>query len=103
MDIPTRFILVDTPVAEPDLPLFLPDLPDSAAPASAFPASEGPPPALPGDEALPVPPRRLGAMSKLEALGEMALCSSLPTQLVISLALRLAGWSPVDAKGQLTL
>ncbi len=90
-------------MAQPDPPLFLPDSADSAPPASAFQAGAEAAPALTGDDAPPVPRRRLGAMSKLEALGEMALCSSLPTQLVIGLALRLAGWSPVDAKGQLTL
>jgi membrane protease YdiL (CAAX protease family) len=33
----------------------------------------------------------------------MALCSSLPTQLAIGWGLRLAGWSPVDDKGNLQL
>lgn len=37
------------------------------------------------------------------ALLEMALCSSLPTQLAIGWGLRLAGWSPVDDKGNLQL
>jgi membrane protease YdiL (CAAX protease family) len=39
----------------------------------------------------------------LIALLEMALCSSLPTQLAIGWGLRLAGWSPVDDKGNLQL
>ena len=34
---------------------------------------------------------------------EMLLCSSVPTQLAIGYALRLAGWSPVDSKGALQL
>jgi membrane protease YdiL (CAAX protease family) len=33
----------------------------------------------------------------------MALCSSVPTQLAIGWGLRLAGWSPVDDKGNLQL
>lgn len=37
------------------------------------------------------------------ALLEMALCSSLPTQLAIGWGLRLTGWSPVDDKGNLQL
>jgi membrane protease YdiL (CAAX protease family) len=37
------------------------------------------------------------------ALLEMALCSSLPTQLAIGWGLRLAGWSPVDDEGNLQL
>jgi membrane protease YdiL (CAAX protease family) len=37
------------------------------------------------------------------ALLEMALCSSLPTQLAIGWGLRLAGWSPVDDQGNLQL
>ena len=37
------------------------------------------------------------------ALLEMALCSSLPTQLAIGWGLRLAGWSPVDGQGNLQL
>jgi membrane protease YdiL (CAAX protease family) len=33
----------------------------------------------------------------------MALCSSLPTQILIGWTLRVAGWSPVDQNGGLTL
>ena len=40
---------------------------------------------------------------KLQALGEMALCSSIPTQLAIGWTLRLAGWSPLDDQGNLQL
>jgi membrane protease YdiL (CAAX protease family) len=40
---------------------------------------------------------------RLQALLEMALCSSLPTQLAIGWTLRLAGWSPLDAEGHLQL
>jgi membrane protease YdiL (CAAX protease family) len=39
----------------------------------------------------------------LLAFLEMVLCSSLPTQLAIGWGLRLAGWSPVDDKGNLQL
>jgi len=42
-----------------------------------------------------LPPGPAGS-KKLQALGEMALCSSVPTQLAIGWTLRLAGWSPVD-------
>ena len=47
----------------------------------------------------PPPPRS----SKLEAIAEMVMCSSIPTQLAIGWALRLAGWSPVNEQGQLQL
>lgn len=40
---------------------------------------------------LPVPPT---LAQRLEALGEVLVCSSLPTQLLIGLVLRAAGWSP---------
>jgi membrane protease YdiL (CAAX protease family) len=40
---------------------------------------------------------------RLQALLEMALCSSVPTQLAIGWTLRLAGWSPLDAEGNLRL
>jgi membrane protease YdiL (CAAX protease family) len=41
--------------------------------------------------------------AKLPAAAEMALCSSLPTQLVIGWTLRLAGWSPTGDNGELQL
>ena len=37
------------------------------------------------------------------AIGEILLCSSVPTQIAIGVVLRLAGLSPVDASGQLSL
>ena len=40
---------------------------------------------------------------RLQALGEMAVCSSVPTQLAIGWTLRVAGWSPVDDGGALRL
>ena len=49
-----------------------------------------------------LPPDPAGS-KKLQALGEMALCSSVPTQLAIGWTLRLAGWSPVDDGGALRL
>lgn len=42
-------------------------------------------------------------MYRLEALGEMVICSSVPTQLAIGWLLRLAGWAPTDDAGQLSL
>ena len=39
-------------------------------------------------------PSRRPRTPKLQALAEMAICSSMPTQLAIGWALRLAGWSP---------
>jgi len=90
-------------VAEPDPTLILPEPPDASTLARALASGAEPAPAMPADEAPQVPGERPRRISKLEALGEMALCSSLPTQLVIGLALRMSGWSPVDAKGQLAL
>jgi membrane protease YdiL (CAAX protease family) len=46
---------------------------------------------------------RPGELTKLQAAGEIVLCSSLPTQLAIAWSLRLAGWSPFDGEGKLTL
>jgi membrane protease YdiL (CAAX protease family) len=40
---------------------------------------------------------------RLQALGEMALCSSLPTQFAIGKTFELAGWSLQDAEGTLQL
>jgi membrane protease YdiL (CAAX protease family) len=52
--------------------------------------------------ATPLPSSDSGS-PRLRALGEMALCSSLPTQLAIGWTLRMAGWSPIDAEGNLQL
>src|SRR5690242_12173244 len=59
-------------------------------------------------EAISVPqetpaPTESAAAAKLQALAEMAVCSSVPTQLAIGWALRLAGWSPTGADGELRL
>lgn len=43
------------------------------------------------------------AQQRIFALAEVVLCSSLPTQLAISLILRELGMSPVEADGQLSL
>ena len=43
------------------------------------------------------------ATARLQAILEMLLCSSVPTQLAIGWTLRLAGWSPVDDDGALQL
>jgi len=40
---------------------------------------------------------------RIQAVAEMLLCSSVPTQLAIGSTLRLAGWSPVDDTGALQL
>jgi membrane protease YdiL (CAAX protease family) len=40
---------------------------------------------------------------RLVALGEIVLCSSVPTQFAIGALLALAGWAPLDAAGQLSL
>jgi membrane protease YdiL (CAAX protease family) len=42
-------------------------------------------------------------MSKFEAVAEMILCSSIPTQLAIGSALRLAGLHPVNEEGHLQM
>ena len=44
------------------------------------------------------PPHR-----RLVALGEVLLCSSVPTQTLIGAILQLAGWSPTDVDGRLSL
>jgi uncharacterized protein len=41
--------------------------------------------------------------ARFAAIAEILLCSSVPTQLLIGSFLRLAGWSPVDEAGQLSL
>src|SRR5688572_1308408 len=64
-----------------------------APPGEAAPAELG---------ATPLPLAPAGS-PKLQALGEMLLCSSLPTQLAIGWTLRLAGWSPMNAEGELQL
>jgi membrane protease YdiL (CAAX protease family) len=48
-------------------------------------------------------PSQAAGTPRLQALLEMALCSSVPTQLAIAWTLRVAGWSPVDDKGNLQL
>lgn len=40
---------------------------------------------------------------RLVAVGEILVCSSLPTQTLISAILQLAGWAPEDAAGRLSL
>jgi membrane protease YdiL (CAAX protease family) len=44
-------------------------------------------------------PSAAAAPGWLRALGEMLLCSSVPTQVAIGWTLQKAGWSPVDDKG----
>lgn len=39
---------------------------------------------------------------RLQAVAEILLCSSIPTQLAIGMALRVAGWESVDAQGNLS-
>ena len=58
--------------------------------------------AVPEITATPLPPPVSGT-ARLQAILEMLLCSSVPTQLAIGWTLRLAGWSPVDRKGDLQL
>jgi membrane protease YdiL (CAAX protease family) len=53
-------------------------------------------PDLPRSDPSPIRPR-------LIALGEILLCSSVPTQLAIGTLLALAGWSPTTASGQYSL
>jgi membrane protease YdiL (CAAX protease family) len=40
---------------------------------------------------------------RVRAIAEVLLCSSVPTQLLIAFALRLAGWTAFDEAGQLSL
>ena len=44
-----------------------------------------------------------GLSSRLAAIAEIIVCSSVPTQLLIASLLRMAGWIPVDESGQLSL
>lgn len=39
---------------------------------------------------------------RIRALGEVLLCSGFPTQIAVATALRGAGWSPIQANGQLS-
>ena len=41
--------------------------------------------------------------ARLKAIAEIILCSSVPTQLALGVLLRLAGMSPLNAEGQLSL
>lgn len=52
----------------------------------------------PGTPVLQHPPHR-----RLAAIGEILLCSSVPTQTAIGAFLQLAGFSPLDAAGRLSL
>jgi membrane protease YdiL (CAAX protease family) len=70
---------------------------------------------IPEDAFVPSPAERLGPVlqrpdplspvwrDRLGAIGEILLCSSLPTQFAIATVLNLAGWRPLDASGQLSL
>ncbi|MSO83716.1 MAG: CPBP family intramembrane metalloprotease [Acidobacteria bacterium] len=48
-------------------------------------------------------PRERGLTSRMTAIAEILLCSSVPTQFLIGSLLRQAGWSPLDEAGQLSL
>jgi membrane protease YdiL (CAAX protease family) len=56
-------------------------------------------------DALPSPPynRFAGAQPRAIAVSEILLCSSVPTQVVIGVFLRLMGLAPVEADGSLSL
>jgi membrane protease YdiL (CAAX protease family) len=59
--------------------------------------------ATPEPLATVVPPADAPASRRLVALAEILLCSSVPTQFAIGALLTMAGWTPVDASGQLSL
>ena len=61
-----------------------------------------PPAYLPGPKPAPVAAGDL-LRDRIVAVTEVILCSSVPTQIAIGLLLRLAGWSPTDAAGHLSL
>ena len=44
-----------------------------------------------------------GLTPRMTAIAEVLLCSSVPTQLLIASLLRMAGWTPMDESGQLSL
>jgi membrane protease YdiL (CAAX protease family) len=72
-----------------------------------FPVPDPLPASLP-DAKLPAPepapaPYVDPVRARLIAIGEILLCSSIPTQLALQIVLQAAGWSPVDASGQLSL
>src|SRR4051812_24230002 len=48
-------------------------------------------------------PETIDARNRLIAIGEILLCSSVPTQLAIGALLRLAGLQSTDATGHLSL
>lgn len=65
-------------------------MPHSSPLSDSIPSSQAP--------VLHPPSRR-----RFVAVAEVLLCSSVPTQTLISTVLQLAGWSPVDAAGRLSL
>jgi membrane protease YdiL (CAAX protease family) len=95
-------------VPEPDPSRETPN-PDASEPPAAAPFWPETPPDPRSETSLdlapppsPVPPssRRL---TRVEALAEMVLCSSIPSQLAITWLLARTGWSPLDGRGQLQL
>ena len=48
-------------------------------------------------------PREGGLTPRITAIVEILICSSIPTQLLIGVLLRLAGWSALDGEGRLSL
>ena len=67
------------------------------------------PDSLPGPSPLPVDAAALAVSKRpsnrhrIVALGQVLLCSDVPTQFAIGLALALVGWLPTDATGALSL
>lgn len=84
-------------MSESNLPA---EIVSSPSGVSADPSPGAPVPPVVGATSLP---SAATGSPRLQALGEMALCSSLPTQLAIGWTLRLAGWSPLDGEGNLQL
>jgi len=60
-------------------------------------------PLAPVESPPPAPPAPTRAQQRLVAAAEILLCSSVPTQIAVGALLRLAGWMPLDASGQLSL
>jgi membrane protease YdiL (CAAX protease family) len=71
--------------------------------AAPEPVTAAVPPAAPEPAVAAASPAASPAPRRLVALAEILLCSSVPTQFAIGALLTMAGWTPMDASGQLSL
>lgn len=66
-------------------------------------SSSVPHPSLPDEIPAGAPAAQTSAHDRAIAAGEVLLCSGLPTQALIRMLLMLAGWTPFDAAGRMSL